>query len=52
MMINADELWKNTNLAGTYRFVEMYNNYPVYKVSFHISKTLNDVKPYIWLEET
>ena len=36
MNINANDPWYNTNLAGTYRFVEMYNDYPVYRVSYHI----------------
>ena len=36
MNINANDPWYNTNLGGTYRFVDMYNNYPVYKVSYHI----------------
>ena len=35
--------WIKTSMAGTYNFVGMYRDYPVYKVSYHIilSQDLN-----------
>ena len=33
MNLKSADTWYETNLAGTYTFVEMYRNYPVYKVS-------------------